>query len=212
MHSILRAFALATILIAAAFNSPASEAAERAGTVTRVKGEASAASAGAPSRTLAEGADIFVGDEVKTGAATRLEITMVDDAKLTLGDNSRLVIDAYVFQSQAKKGNGALRVVEGVFRATSGKIGKLEGAPFRVGMPAATLGIRGTEFWGEVKGEGLLVALLDGKGVFLENRAGRVDITRKGYATRIAGPDAKPSAPFKLSDDQVKAALATVAW
>lgn len=211
MPSILRAFAIPVILILAAYTS-ASEAAERAGTITRIKGEASAATAGAPSRPLAEGAEIFAGDEVKTGAATRVEITMIDDAKLTLGDNSRLVIDAYVFQPQAKKGNGALRVVEGVFRATSGKIGKLEGAPFRVGMPAATLGIRGTEFWGEVKGEGLLVALLDGKGVFLENRAGRVDVTRKGYATTIAGPDAKPSPPFKLTDEQVKAALATVAW
>ncbi|MGE0093276.1 MAG: FecR domain-containing protein [Alphaproteobacteria bacterium] len=211
MLPILRAFAIPFVLIAAVC-AGSSEAAERAGTVTRIKGEASAAAAGAPPRPLSEGAEIFAGDEVKTGAATRLEITMVDDAKLTLGDNSRLVIDAYVFQPQAKKGNGALRVVEGVFRATSGKIGKLEGAPFRVGMPAATLGIRGTEFWGEVKDAGLLVALLDGKGVFLENRAGRVEITRKGYATTIASPDAKPSAPFKLTDDQVKAALATVAW
>lgn len=211
MSPILRAFAVLLILIAAAY-AGASEAAERAGKVTRLKGEATAMTAGAAARPLAEGTDIFAGDEVKTGGATRLEITMIDDAKLTLGDNSRLVIDAYVFQPQAKKGNGALRVVEGVFRATSGKIGKLEGAPFRVGMPAATLGIRGTEFWGEVKGQGLLVALLDGKGVFLENRAGRVDVTRKGYATTIAGPDAKPSAPFKLTDDQVKAALATVAW
>lgn len=176
MLPILRAFAIPLILLLTAH---ASEAAERAGTVTRIKGEASAATAGAPSRPLAEGAEIFAGDEVKTGA---------------------------------KKGNGALRVVEGVFRATSGKIGKLEGAPFRVGMPAATLGIRGTEFWGEVKGEGLLVALLDGKGVFLENHAGRVDVTRKGYATSIDGPDAKPSEPFKLTADQVKAALATVAW
>lgn len=211
MFPILRAFVIPLILVLTAYAS-AGEAAERAGTVTRIKGEASAATAGAPSRPLAEGAEIFAGDEVKTGAATRVEITMIDDAKLTLGDNSRLVIDAYVFQPGSKKGNGALRVVEGVFRATSGKIGKLEGAPFRVGMPAATLGIRGTEFWGEVKGEGLLVALLDGKGVFLENRAGRVDVTRKGYATTIAGPDAKPSVPFKLTGDQVKAALATVAW
>ena len=211
MLPILRAFSLAVVL-AMTVHAGTGEAAERADTVTRIKGEASATTAGTPARSLAEGAEIFAGDEVRTGAATRVEINMIDDAKLTLGDNSRLVIDAYVFQPQAKKGNGALRVVQGVFRATSGKIGKLEGAPFRVGMPAATLGIRGTEFWGEVKGEGLLVALLDGKGVFLENRAGRVDVTRKGYATTIAGPDAKPSAPFKLTDEQVKAALATVAW
>ena len=211
MFPILRAFVI-PIILAVTVYAGACEAADRAGTVTRIKGEARAASAGAPSRPLAEGAEIFAGDEVKTGTATRVEITLIHDAKLTLGDHSRLVIDADVFQPGAKKGNGALRVVKGVFRATSGKIGKLEGAPFRVGMPAATLGIRGTEFWGEVKGEGLLVALLDGKGVFLENRAGRVDVTRKGYAITIASPDAKPPAPFKLTDDQVKAALATVAW
>lgn len=212
MTSILRAFFIPAVLIALAFHAGATEAAERAGKVTRIKGDATAATAGSSARTLAEGAEVFVGDEVKTGTATRVEITMIDDAKLTLGDNSRLVIDTYVFQPGSKKGNGSLRVVEGVFRAASGKLGKLEGAPFRVGMPAATLGIRGTEFWGELKGDGLLVALLDGKGVFLENQAGRVDITRKGYATSIAGPNAKPSAPFKLTDDQVKAALATVAW
>jgi hypothetical protein len=198
------------VALATAFTLP-TNAAELAGKVTRVKGEASA-ELGGKSRKLSEGAEIFVGETLKTGKDTRLEVVMIDEAKLTLGDNSRLVVEAYLFSEAGNSGKGSLKVVSGVFRAVSGKLGKVPGAPFQVKMQTATLGIRGTEFWGEQKKGDLLVALLGGGGIWLETKGGRVEITEPGFATRITTAARPPAAPFKLSDAQVQAALATVAW
>ena len=205
-----RTILLAVLALAAAFAWPAG-AAELAGKVTRVKGDA-VAEAGGKARTLAEGAEIFVGETLRTGKATRLEVVMVDEAKLTLGDNSRLLVEAYLFNEAGNSGKGSLKVVSGVFRAVSGKLGKVPGAPFQVKMQTATLGIRGTEFWGEQKKGDLLVALLGGGGIWLETKGGRVEITEPGFATRITTAARPPAAPFKLSEAQVQAALATVAW
>ncbi len=207
---IRRTILLAAFALAAAFAWPAN-AAELAGKVTRVKGDA-VAEAGGKSRKLAEGTEIFVGETLRTGKATRLEVVMVDEAKLTLGDNSRLLVEAYLFNEAGNAGKASLKVVSGVFRAVSGKLGKVPGAPFQVKMQTATLGIRGTEFWGEQKKGDLLVALLGGGGIWLETKGGRVEITEPGFATRITTAARPPAAPFKLTEAQVQAALATVAW
>ncbi len=208
-----RALGILSILIGLAFAITAAPAlsAELAGKITRMKGDGVAESGG-KTRKLAEGSEIFVGDLLKTGKETRLEIAMIDAAKLTLGDNSRLRIESYLFDEAKNTGNANVKVIAGVFRAVSGKLGKVAGAPFQVTMQTATLGIRGTEFWGEQKKNDLLVALLGGGGIYLETRAGRVEISEAGMATRITTANKPPSAPFKLTEAQIQAALSTVAW
>lgn len=186
-------------------------AADTAGHVTRIKGEATAANAG-QRRALEQGAAVLVGDLVTTGQPARLELTMIDGGKVTLGDDSELRIDAYVYDPKAKAGGGALALTRGVFRATTGGLGKLAGEPFRVETPVATIGIRGTDFWGEQRTDKLLIALLGGKAVFVENAAGRVELAKRNLATRVEGPGQAPTRPFALSRSQLRAALATVAW
>ena len=47
----------------------------------------------------------------------------------------------------------------------------------------------------------------------IANTTGRLlEIGELGFATRITSATTAPSAPFKLTDDQIRAALATVAW
>lgn len=210
---VTRALGAVSVVIGLALAIAAAPAlsAEPAGKVARVKGDAVAESGGKV-RKLAEGAEIFVGDVLKTSKDTRLEFVMIDEARLTLGDNSRLKIETYLFDEARNAGKGSVKAIAGVFRAVSGKLGKVAGAPFQVTMQTATLGIRGTEFWGEQKKNDLLVALLGGGGIFLETRAGRVDISEAGMATRITTANKPPSAPFKLTEAQIQAALATVSW
>lgn len=186
-------------------------AADRAGQVTRIKGEASVASA-SDRHALAQGAAVFAGDTVATGKDARLELTMIDGTKVTLGDDSELRIDDYVYSPRGKTGNGALTLTHGVFRAVTGALAKLAGEPFHVATPVASIGIRGTDFWGEQRADRLLIALLGGRAIVVENAAGRVELTRRNLATRVEGPGQAPSRPFALSAAQLRAALATVAW
>jgi hypothetical protein len=40
-----------------------------------------------------------MGDALQTGPNGRLEVTFVDDTRLTLGDNAKVVIDRYVYNN-----------------------------------------------------------------------------------------------------------------
>jgi hypothetical protein len=185
-------------------------AADEAGTVSRMRGAATAQSP-AETRPLATGDAIYVGDRIDTGADSRLELTLLDGAVMTLGDNSSLLIDRYLV-SASGSGSGSLNVLGGVFLAVTGALGKTPGADFNVTTPVATIGVRGTTFWGELQSDGLLVALLDGRAIVVTNPAGQVEINQVGVATRVAAPQQQPDPPFTLTPAQLDAARATVAW
>lgn len=199
------------LLVMLMVTASAAWAADPAGHVARLKGEVTAQGAGA-ARSLAKGTAVYEGDTIRTGTSSRLELAMIDGTKVTLGDNSTLTIDAYLYAPKTKQGNGVLTLAGGVFRAVTGGLAKLRGQPFEVKTPIATIGIRGTDFWGEQRADKLLIALLGGKAVFVENAAGRVEITRRNFATRIEAEGQAPIPPFALSRAQLQAALATVAW
>ncbi len=186
-------------------------AADTAGTVTRLRGTAQASGPDG-ARTLEANGAIFVGDRIQTGADTRLELTLTDDAVLTLGDNSTLLIDQYLVNTSGQGGSGALNVLNGVFLAVTGRLAKTPGASFQVTTPVATIGVRGTTFWGEIGSDGLLVALLDGNAIVVRNAAGQVVIDRAGVATQVPAQNAAPAPPFALSAEQLNAARGTVAW
>lgn len=105
-----------------------------------------------------------------------------------------------------------LKLASGVSRAASGGVARLRGKPLRIETPTGTLGIRGTEFWGEQSADSLLVALLGGGGVFVENASGRTEIGEIGHATKVDAPGQAPTPAFALTSEQIEAALATVAW
>ncbi len=187
------------------------EAGDPVGSVERMRGVADASSEGAR-RQLETGSEIFLHDEITTGSDTRLLIAMKDGTELTLGDDSLIVIDDFLFDEEGGIGREVFSVVSGVFRAVSGGITALDEGEMTVRTPVATLGIRGTEFWGEQRADRLHVAMLAGTAVIVENEAGRVVLTEPLFVTLVTAPDAAPSEPVRLTDEQLRAALETVAF
>jgi hypothetical protein len=108
------------------------------------------------------------------------------------------------------KGQGTLGVLKGFFRAVTGGLGKLQNQPFRVQTPLATIGIRGTDFWGEQHADELRIALIGGNAIVISNNAGSVEINQTGYGTRVVSPHLKPEKPFKWSEDALKRAVGTI--
>lgn len=94
---------------------------------------------------------------------------MVDDTVVTLGDNTRFEVRDDLVSAELATGNVALSLLEGTFRLVTGPLtGPLTGGPERplvVTTPLATIGVRGTDFWGRQSAELLQVALLGGAGV-----------------------------------------------
>lgn len=163
------------------------------------------------SDNLYKGRPVLVGDHIVTGHNSRVLLKMVDGAVLTLGADTEFVISAYHYSKKAKQGSATLELISGVFRAVTGAIGKLKERDFRVKTSVATIGIRGTDFWGGYHfSKSLDVALLDGKGIYVENAAGRVEVTAIGDGTTIDSANEPPSAPKRWGDKKLNAARQSV--
>lgn len=163
-----------------------------AGTVTKLKASAIAVQ-DALARPLMVGSPVYVGDVISTGTDARIEIRMIDDGVLTLGERTVFVVIDYVFKGS--QGNAALRLLSGAARVVTGGIGKLDNRPFMVLTELATVGIRGTDFFVGFIHEELHVGLLDGAGVYVENPAGRVEITEIGDGTKVTSTGTAPTKP-----------------
>lgn len=92
------------------------------------------------------GAKVREGDVVVTGADGSVGITFGDNSLLSIGPDSRLVIDRFAFDATTHKGAFETSLERGTLAGISGKIAKQSPDAMKVRTPAAVLGVRGTEF------------------------------------------------------------------
>jgi hypothetical protein len=144
-------FVLSSILLSAAL--AAAQARTPAGTVAALQGRAEAQTGGqATWRALATGKDVFAGERLRTGEASRLKLLMRDDSVVTLGPKSELTIDQLV----VRDGGGTTRLgaAVGAVRAVVTDRYGTKGSSFEVKTPTAVAGVRGTGFVALVDDDG----------------------------------------------------------
>jgi len=182
-------------------------AADAIGSVTRLQGEAKGTLDG-NSVALAAGTPIFMSEKLTTTGKARLELTFVDGTKVTIGDNASVTVDRFLYKPRGL-GNAFNAAITGPFRFISGKLDKTPASLSQVETTFATIGVRGTDFWGgPIDGESG-VFLVAGA-VSLPNAAGRVELTKPRQGTNIVRPDAAPEAVTIWPTDKIARALATV--
>ena len=185
------------------------QAADVAGRIVRLKGAASAMQDAVP-RALKDNDPIFRGDVISTGRGARLEMRMLDDSVVNLGEKTVFVVIDYVAGGAAP--SIAMRLIEGAFATSAGAIAKAQGGSMRVETDVASIGIRGTAFWGGVIDGDFQIALLSAGKIVVENRAGRTELTRPGDGTLIKSAGVAPTAPNAWGADKVNRAKRTVAF
>jgi hypothetical protein len=89
--------------------------------------------------------------ELATAQYGALEVTFLDGSRLTMGQNSRLRVDEYVYSGPGGAGRQTVRYTKGLFRFVSGTIPKKD---VRVETPTVSIGIRGTIFRTAVQDDG----------------------------------------------------------
>jgi hypothetical protein len=96
--------------------------------------------------------EIYQNDTLRTGPNGSLGVIFRDDTLLSMGPNSVLVIDEFVFAPKQGKFSIVIRMLKGTAAYLSGLISKLapESAHFKT--PTASIGIRGTKFVASVEG------------------------------------------------------------
>lgn len=183
---------------------------ESIGYVSRAQG-VSFAVQGEVLRGLEPNALIGRKDVLKTGPGSRLEITLLDQTRLALGADTVFSVERY--DLGRREGGVLLRLTKGVFRVATGRMEAMREGPFEVSTPLGIIGIRGTDFWaGFMAANELSVLLLSGKGVYVVNDGGRMEIVRPMEGLTLRSLSTPPPAPSLWSPDRRAQALRTVAF
>ena len=142
-------------------------AAERAGTVSFVIGDARAMGADSKLRPLTLGDGIDAGETLVTGSNGHVYLRMVDDAFIVVRSQSRLHIEDYHIDT-AVPGNNRIKfnLQQGVARSITGRGGEAARQNYRFNTPLAAIGIRGTDFVVQASNDITRVAVQSGAVVF----------------------------------------------
>ena len=147
--------------------------------------------------------DIYHNEVIETGDESATEFVFLDETKLALGPNSRLVLDRFVYDPEPGKASFVMTATAGVFRFVSGKLPK---GSYEIHTPTATIGIRGTVLsfiviLGGTEGKPTKVNVIVEEGVAeITNCLGEwVSLVRPGASTTVSmnadGTCAAPTAP-----------------
>jgi hypothetical protein len=120
---------------------PGAVAAAGVGVTSATDGDPLGRPPAAAERVLHVGIDIEASERVTTGPQDRAHVVFLDGTSITIGPNSVLTIDKFVFDPNVGKGDMGVTLTKGVFRLVGGKISK--NSEITIGTPSATIGIRG---------------------------------------------------------------------
>lgn len=116
------------------------------GTVSENKGTACEIERNKKKLSGVKGSEIESMDTYVTGACSS-NITFKDETKVKVTENSRLIIDDFVFDpKKSDAGKLAMKVGMGTVRYASGQIAKNNPQQVNIKTPTATVAVRGTDF------------------------------------------------------------------
>ena len=157
------------------------------------------------------GVGVLSMDEAVTANGT-MRIDFVDETRVELTEQSRLVIDEFVYDPANDIGSLSMKASLGTVRYASGQIAKNSRQNVRVRTPSATISVRGTDFIMVVDEiGGSMVTLLpscDSAGycvtgeIKVETDEGFVVMNQAFQATQVSHSGALPSKPVIISVDE----------
>ncbi|MDP7602862.1 MAG: FecR domain-containing protein [Alphaproteobacteria bacterium] len=160
--------------------------------------------------TLNAGDLVYWGDVLSTTGNARIGLTLIDDTKLSFGEDGRMVLDELTYDAKTHEGRLSLSVVDGVVSFLSGLISKSGPEAMQVRTPVATIGVHGTKvaIKAGAEGEENVITLLEEGGgiageIVVTNQGGSQILNQAGQATSVWSFVGAPSAPTILPPSQV---------
>ena len=116
-------------------------------------------------------------DVIQTQDESRTKAFFQDDSMLTVGENSRVEINEYIYNPEENVRRAIVKLMEGQVRALVSKVFKANGSKFEIHTPSAVAAARGTYFtvWVE-NGQ---------SGIINIGEKGRVDFTSGGTTVAV---------------------------
>ena len=97
-------------------------------------------------KKLNVGDPIYFGDTITTNEGGKSQILFVDQTVMTVGSNTELTIDEFVYDAEKTDGKLLSTIKSGSVKILTGKISEKNPENLVVETPAGTIGTRGTEF------------------------------------------------------------------
>lgn len=140
------------------------------GVASYIVGEVKVQRAGGKEWLIKPGIALRAGDRIKTGNNSKFQTILLDETSFTMGPNSDMVLDDFVYDPKVTIGKISVRVGIGMMRFVTGKFAKRKPDAYKVYTGAVLTGPRGTDF--------MVKVLADSSGsIFLYE--GKLQITEK---------------------------------
>lgn len=111
---------------------------------------------------LHQGDGLFSNERIETAKDSKAQLLFADQTALSMGPQSNLVLDKFVYDPNRNVGTVVLQTVSGAFRFIGGVADTTPGSSYSVQTPVGTIGIRGTYFEWIVQGNYLWAMLTQG--------------------------------------------------
>ena len=141
---------------------------------------------------------LYKNDRIVTKRKSSLELKLVDNSFVNIGELSNLEMVDLVYDPIKKDGYIDLKIVTGAFRMISGNIAKLGPDLMKLDLPTATVGIRGTSIVGKASKLGIenfVILVPDPNGyigeLVVQNTEGIVVLRKANEGVTMIFPDRK---------------------
>ena len=161
-------------------------------------------------RVIEIGSQVVTNEKIETSASGSVQLLFIDKTTLSIGPNSSIVIDKFVFNPATAQGEVAVTLGKGVLRVVGGQATHTGGGT--VTTPVATIGIRGGILTakhtpGVCSGEDIAgqphpcgTQAILGYGVMSMTSGGVTQtVTRPGFFVQSSSASTPPSQPAKAS-------------
>ena len=140
-------------------------------------------------RELKTGDKIYLNETILAGADSGTQILLLDQSTFTIGSESEVVMDTFIYDPDTNDGKIVANVKQGSLKVISGLISKKNPDSLTVKVPEGTLGSRGTEFQTMVSKKQTSTLLIGpGKNNTLGLRPGAVLVGNKLGSTLLNNP------------------------
>lgn len=193
------------------------------GNITELQGTAVEIKRGSGTLKATKDTKIESNDMVSVGSNTNLTITFSDGSTAKITQNSKLIIDDFVYDPKGNSKAG-MRVALGTVRMASGAIAKQDSKRVNISTPTAAITVRGTDFAMTVSelGESTVVLLptckddrdatrveLPGNctcgAIDVTTAMGKVSMDSPFYATHVASAQEVPITPVRVDPQIINA-------
>jgi hypothetical protein len=145
MNQLTKTLVASAFLLAVGCVNAAESADAPIGYVMKIEGDATVTTNG-KSVTAVVGTPISEGSTLRVGSKGSMGVTLKDNTVMSLGSNSEMQIEDYLYAPAKNDLKLTTRITHGTLNFISGVIAKLRPESVQIKTPTGTIGVRGTHF------------------------------------------------------------------